>query len=76
MQDSFQVRVPSAIMKVVYSTRQAKGDADVMIVDTAITKARDQTTVLIGEDTGLLVLLLYHAEMDAKELFFRPEPCQ
>ena len=34
-----------------YSTRHAKGDADVMIVDTAITKARDQTTVLIGEDT-------------------------
>ncbi|CAH3019651.1 unnamed protein product, partial [Porites evermanni] len=43
---------------------------------TAITKARDQTTVLIGEDTDLLVLLLYHAEMDAKELFFRPEPRQ
>ena len=59
-----------------YSTRHAKGDADVMIVDTAITKARDQTTVLIGEDTDLLVLLLYHAEMDAKELFFRPEPRQ
>ena len=56
-----------------YSTRHAKGDADVMIVDTAITKARDQTTVLIGEDTDLLVLLLYHAEMDAKELFFRPD---
>ena len=59
-----------------YSTRHAKGDADVMIVDTAITKARDQTTVLIGEDTDLLVLLLYHAEMDAKELFFRTEPRQ
>ena len=59
-----------------YSTCHTKGDADVMIVDTAITKARDQTTVLIGEDTDLLVLLLYHAEMDAKELFFRPEPRQ
>ena len=59
-----------------YSTRHAKGDADVMIVDTAITKARDQMTVLIGKDTDLLVLLLYHAEMDAKELFFRPEPHQ
>ena len=59
-----------------YSTCHAKGNADVKIVDTAITKARDQRTVLIGEDTELLVLLLYHAEMDAKELFFRPEPCQ
>lgn len=59
-----------------YSTRHhAKGDA-VMIVDTTITKARGQMTVLIGEDTDLLVLLLYHAEMDAKELFFRPEPRQ
>ena len=59
-----------------YSTRHAKGDADVMIVDTAITKARDQTTVLVGEDTDLLVLLLDHAEMDAKGLFLRPEPSQ
>ena len=58
-----------------YATRHAKGDA-VMIVDTTITKARGQMTVLIGEDTDLLVLLLYHAEMDAKELFFRPEPRQ
>ena len=58
-----------------YSTRHAKGDA-VMIVDTAKTKARGQMTVLIGEDTDLLVLLLYHAQMDAKELFFRPEPRQ
>ena len=58
-----------------YSTCHAKGDA-VMIVDTAITKARGQMTVLIGEDTDLLVLLLYHAKMDAKELFFRPEPRQ
>ena len=47
-----------------------------MIVDTAITKAIDQMTVLIGEDTVLLVLLLYPAEMDAKELFFRLEPRQ
>ena len=59
-----------------YSTRHAKGDADVMIVDTEITKARDQTTVLVGEDTDLLVLSLYHAELDVKELFFRPEPRQ
>ena len=59
-----------------FSTRHSKGNADVMIVVTTITKARDPMTVLIGEDTDLLVLLLYHAEMDAKEMFFRPEPRQ
>ena len=59
-----------------YSTLQAAGDADVLIANTAIARARTDTTVLIGDDTDLLVLLLYHGEMDTKDLFFRPEPRQ
>ncbi|EDO31506.1 predicted protein [Nematostella vectensis] len=50
-----------------YSTLHAEGDADVIIVDTAIAKAREQTSILIGEDTDLLVLLLYHAEMEPRQ---------
>jgi len=33
-------------------------------------------TVLVGGDTNLLVLLCYHAEMDAYDLFFMPKAKQ
>ena len=32
--------------------------------------------MLIGDDTNLLVLLCYHADITANELFFKPEPKQ
>ena len=37
---------------------QAKGDADLLIVKTAVESAQVMNTVLVGEDTDLLVLLL------------------
>ena len=52
----------------------AKDDADVLIVLTAVASARQKETVLIGDDTDLLVLLLHHAEMDAHEVFLKSEP--
>ena len=58
-----------------YSTLHAT-NADVLIVKTAVAKARTLPTVLIGDDTDLLVLLLHYAEKDASDLFFRPEPHQ
>ena len=48
----------------------ASGDADLLIVQTVIQSARSVPTVLVGGDTNLLVLLCYHAEMDAYDLFF------
>ena len=51
-------------------------DSDVLIVKTAVAKARTLPTLLIGDDTDLLVLLLHYAEKDASDLFFRPEPHQ
>lgn len=59
-----------------YSTVHATGDADVLIVNTAISKARSFPTVLVGDDTDLLVLLLHYGELEARDLFFRPEPRQ
>ena len=53
-------------------THHANGDADLLIVKTAVESARMSTTVLVGDDTDLLVLLCYHASED--ELYFRPEP--
>ena len=52
----------------------AKDDADVLIVLTAVASARHKETVLIGDDTDLLVLLLHHADMDAHEVFLKSEP--
>ena len=31
-------------------------------------------TVLVGDDTDLLILLCYHACLDSHHIFFRPEP--
>ena len=55
---------------------QATGDADLLIVQTAVQTARSHNTVLVGDDTDLLVLMLYHGEMDTNDLFFKPEPKQ
>ena len=54
----------------------ANDDADVLIVLTAVASARYKETVLIGDDTDLLVLLLHHADMDAHEVFLKSEPKQ
>ena len=59
-----------------YTVIHATGDADLLIVQTAIQSARSVPTVLVGDDTDLLVLLCYHAEMDAHDLFSKPEPKQ
>ena len=49
-------------------THFADGDADFLTVKTAVQPAKTQTTVLIGEDTDLLVLLLFHADANAHDL--------
>ena len=57
------------------SVDNAKDDADVLIVLTAVASARQKETVLIGDDTDLLVLLLlHHAQMNAHEVFLKSEP--
>lgn len=44
------------------------------IVQTAIASGRSKDPVVIGDDTDLLILLLYNAEMNAHELFLRSQP--
>jgi len=54
------------------TTIQAEGDTDVSIVETAVLSSNFRKTSLIGEDTDLLVLLVYHTCLDnCKGLFFR-----
>ena len=53
---------------------QAEGDADVDIVKAAISMSSYHCTTLIGEDTDLLVLLLYHVALtNCKNLYFRSD---
>lgn len=52
----------------------APGDADLLIVQKAVESATKLDTVLVGDDTDLLVLLCFHARLDSHNIFFRPEP--
>ena len=54
-------------------TLQAEGDADVLIVKTAIDSAVTHPTVLVGDDINPLVLLCYHTEADSSDSYFRAE---
>ena len=54
-------------------TQHADGDADLLIVQTAVESTRTRATILVEDDTDLLVLL-FHAEPDCHDLYFIPEP--
>ena len=49
-------------------------DADYLIVKKAIDKAESMDTILVGDDTDLLVLLIFHTQPQGKDIFFVPEP--
>ena len=52
----------------------AGADADVLVVQTAVASAERHNTVLVGDDTDLLVLLCSR-QVDIKyDIYFRPEP--
>ena len=58
------------------TTINAKEDADVLIVQTALELANTCEVVLIGEDTDLLVLLCYHADIHSSRIYFKSESKQ
>ena len=49
---------------------QSSGDADVLILQTAIRSAVTRPSVVIGEDTDVLILLLHHVNQDCYRIFF------
>lgn len=55
-------------------THHAAGDAGLLIVQKAVESAATTDTVLIGDDTDLLILLIYHTNLESCDLFFQPEP--
>ena len=52
----------------------AEADADVLVAQTAIESAASSDTVLVGDDTDLLILLCSNSKSINCELYFRPEP--
>ena len=51
----------------------ASGDADLLIVQKSLESASAVNTVLVGDDTDLLILLIYHASLDSCSLVLKPE---
>ncbi|KAL8570759.1 hypothetical protein ACOMHN_006909 [Nucella lapillus] len=60
------------LMKLGFQIHHAKDDADCLIVKTPLDVAASSTTVLIGEDTDLLVLILYHVTDNLHGVYFMP----
>ena len=63
-----------ALVKSNCRTCHSDDDADVFIVQTAVESAKNMDTVLVGDDTDLLVLLCYYTDLKSHNLYFRPEP--
>lgn len=53
------------------TTKQAIGDADVLIIETAIEKSEKNTAVVVGEDIDLLVILIGPTQSNHREIFFK-----
>ena len=49
----------------------AEEDADRLIVDTAVTSSLNQSTILVADDTDVLVLLIHHATTTSQGLFMQ-----
>ncbi|KAI4474116.1 hypothetical protein M0804_015008 [Polistes exclamans] len=59
------------------AVKQAKNDADVLIIETAIEKFdATNTTIVVGEDVDLLVLLTARTPMDKIIYFLKPGRAQ
>ena len=54
----------------------ADADADLLIVQKGIEASVEEETAVIGEDTDLLILLIYHANKESKKVYFYSESKQ
>ena len=56
-----------------HDVQQAENDADTMIVSSAHELCHKTETVVISDDTDILVLMIYHFRDDLKDLYFYSE---
>lgn len=57
-------------------TFHANCDANLLIVKTVVRYASTWTTILVGDDTDLWVLLCYYADMNSYPIYFTPRKKQ
>ena len=55
-------------------TIHAAGDADVLTAQSAVSVSATRDTVVIADDTDILILLCHHGNICKKRIFFKPEP--
>lgn len=55
------------------SVIESPSDADVLIVRTALNIAKHNRTVVVADDTDILVLLIYHTTKKCMDVYFSPE---
>ena len=53
------------------STIHASDDADVLIVKTTVESAINNPLVLLGKDTDLLIIFLFHFDPDSNNKYFK-----
>ena len=71
---SFILLLSRSLQQMGCQISHAKGDADMLIVQTAIQSASRSSTVVVGDDTDLLILLCFHTPMNSShEIYLRPE---
>ena len=63
----------SSLEKSGCEVHQADGDADIVIVAHALKSAETCDTIVVGDDTDLMILLCHHATSNHKKLYFHPE---
>ena len=57
-------------------TIHAAGDANVLIAQSAVSVSATRDTVVIADDTDILILLCHHGNNCKKKIFFKPEQKQ
>ncbi|CAG2249307.1 unnamed protein product [Mytilus edulis] len=62
-----------ALVKNDFQTEHADADADVLIAKTGVNQSISHPTVVIGEDTDVLVLLIFHCTLSSHGLFYRSD---
>ncbi len=51
----------------------SEADADLLMVQTAVNTATLANTVLVGDDTDLLILLIFHADLSRYSIFMQSD---
>jgi 5'-3' exonuclease len=57
-----------------YTVHNDVADADVLIAQTAVECSHTAITVVVGDDTDLLILLCYQGDIQSHNIFFKPQP--